>query len=314
MDNDTTEAAQTGWLARLMRAWRAALRGPDVGRVPARRFFLLGASAFALSTAAACQTNQPAPAPPPPPAAPPPPPPPVASEPPLRSPPPPPRPPPVTSDLRGPVPPAATVGALSVPQSDALPPFPWQPPRPTARLELTQFAGPQYQTLGAIADRLEAAANTAGLSDVTYFSVPNGFAMLSRPERIDGQLTPLVPRYDGGEEGMLESLFRFLSGAFSSTIDRRQIALIVTNRVIAPTSTLVDYTPAQLEAVFGRGIPELPEDVRRAARPEGCKVTAMVYHFRRGGNDRLSQSFADAPQESTIARQHLVRAGLSALI
>lgn len=301
--------AQDGF-AQLMRAWRLALQGTDTGRVPARRFFLMGASAFALSVAAACQTRRPFPAP----MAPPPAPPPMdTASPPPWSPPPPPPPPPVTSTLRGPAPPTQIVGTSVVPHSDALPPFPWQPPRPTARLELTEFAGPQYQTLGAIADRMAAAANRAGLSNVSYFSVPNGFAMLSRPERIDGQLAPLVPRYDGDDEGMLESLFRFLSGAFSSTIDRRQIALIVTDQPIAPSATLVDYTPAQLEAAFGRGVAALPEEVRRAARPARCKVTAMVYHFKRSSHDRLSQSFAAAREESEVAQRHLVGAGLRAL-
>lgn len=193
-----------------------------------------------------------------------------------------------------------------------LPAFPWQPPRPTARLELTVFNGPQYATLGTIADGLAGAARQAGLTDVTYFSVPEGFAILLRPERIDASLAPLVPRHDSGESGALEGLFSFLSGVFSSTIDRRQFAFIVTSRTVEPNADLVDYTPSQLEAAFGRGAEELPVFVRQMSRPAGCKVTAMVYHFRRQRDDRLNQSFASAPQEP-VAREHLVRAGLGSL-
>jgi hypothetical protein len=190
----------------------------------------------------------------------------------------------------------------------ALPPFPWQPPRPSARIELTLFDGPQYTTLGRIADGLADAARVAGLANVTYFSVPEGFAILLRPERIDAELNPLVPRHDSDEAGPLEGLFSFLSGFFASTIDRRQFAFIVTNRTIEANANLVAYTPSQLVAAFGRGAERLPDPVRLRPRPAGCKVTAMVYYFRSElPDDRLNQKFG------SVAKTHLARAGFASL-
>lgn len=196
---------------------------------------------------------------------------------------------------------------------DELAAFPWQPPRPTARLELTAFNGSQYTSLGAIADGLAGAAERAGLRDVTYFSVPGGFAILLRPERIDATLAPLVPRHDSDEAGPIEGLFSFLSGVFASTIDRRQFAFIVTNQAIEANADLVFYTPDQLAAAFGRGAKALPASMRLRPRPAGCKVTAMVYHFTKQRDDRLNQSFASVTQAPVIAREHLARAGLAGL-
>jgi hypothetical protein len=278
------------WLDHIREHLRAASRALAARADTSRRSFLIGASVSALAFAAGCASSGRAKPSAPvhesigPDAG-------VAPE----------------KRLRGP----GANGAQT--SQDVLPAFPWQPPRPSARLELTAFNGQQYTTLGRIADGLASAAKTAGLTDVTYFSVPGGFAILLRPERIDATLAPLVPRYDSEEGNALEGLFSFLSGVFASTIDRRQFAFIVTNRTIEANADLVDYTPSQLEKAFGRGAKALPASVRLTARPAGCKVTAMVYHFRRQRDDRLNQSFASASKEPVIAREHLTRAGLAGL-
>ncbi len=283
------------WLDHIRERLRAASRALVPRADTARRSFLISASVSALAFAAGCQSSvravESAPFPEP-----------IVPE-------------PTWPDagvtppqrLRGP----GANGAQT--SQDVLPAFPWQPPRPSARLELTVFNGPQYTTLGRIADGLAGAAEKAGLTDVTYFSVPGGFAILLRPERIDATLAPLVPRHDSDEAGPLEGLFSFLSGVFASTIDRRQFAFIVTNRTIEANADLVDYTPDQLGAAFGRGAKALPASVRLKLRPAGCKVTAMVYHFRRQRDDRLNQSFASITQAPVIAREHLARAGLAGL-
>lgn len=266
------------WLDDIRERLRAASRALVPRADTARRSFLISASVSALAFAAGCASS-------------------VRDESAF------PEPRPIRS------PPEAVLNSVS---GDGA--FPWQPPRPSARLELTVFNGPQYTTLGRIADGLAGAAEKAGLTDVTYFSVPGGFAILLRPERIDATLAPLVPRHDSDEAGPLEGLFSFLSGVFASTIDRRQFAFIVTNRTIEANADLVDYTPDQLEQAFDGGAKALPASVRLRSRPAGCKVTAMVYHFRRQRDDRLNQSFASAPQdEPGIAREHLTRAGLAGL-
>jgi hypothetical protein len=278
------------WLDDIRERLRAASRALVPRADTARRSFLISASVSALAFAAGCassgRANPPAP----------------------------------VREAIGPDATVATSQRLRGPgangaqtSQDVLPAFPWQPPRPSARLELTVFNGQQYTTLGRIADGLAGAAEKAGLTDVTYFSVPGGFAILLRPERIDATLAPLVPRHDSDEAGPLEGLFSFLSGVFASTIDRRQFAFIVTNRTIEANADLVDYTPDQLEAAFGRGAKALPASVRLRSRPAGCKVTAMVYHFRRQRDDRLNQSFASVAKEPVIAREHLARAGLAGL-
>jgi hypothetical protein len=283
------------WLDHIRERLRAASRALVPRADTARRSFLIGASVSALTFAAGCATS-------------------VRARAPVQM------PEPVMPEPIWPAAPVAPPQPLRGPASsgeetfqDVLPAFPWQPPRPSARLELTVFNGPEYTTLGRIADGLAGAAKTAGLTDVTYFSVPGGFAILLRPERIDATLAPLVPRYDNEEGNALEGLFSFLSGVFASTIDRRQFAFIVTNRTIEANADLVDYTPSQLEKAFGRGAKALPASVRLTARPAGCKVTAMVYHFRRQRDDRLNQSFASASKEPVIAREHLTRAGLAGL-
>jgi len=287
------------WLDLIRERLRAASRALAARADTSRRSFLIGASVSALAFAAGCASTLRAPSPVSD----------IAFPEPLLEPGPVSAPEAAAKSMRGPV--ASGAGS----SGDGLPAFPWQPPRPSARLELAVFGGAQYATLGRIADGLAGAAKKAGLTDISYFSVPGGFAILLRPERIDANLAPLVPRHERGEGNALEGLFSFLSGVFASTIDRRQFAFIVTNRAIEANAELVDYTPSQLEKAFGRGAQALPASVRRTARPAGCKVTAMVYHFRRQRDDRLDQSFASAPQdEPVIARTHLARAGLAGVL
>ncbi len=198
-----------------------------------------------------------------------------------------------------------------------LPAFPWQPPRPTARLELQEFTKPQYQTFGTIADTIAGAARMAGFGDAMYYSVPGGFAILVRPEAIDANLRPLTPRFlDSNNPEVTPWLVRMIqlvNEAYNGPGNSRQIAVIVTNRSIDESEELSEISAGELERLLAGGANALPEAVRNAPRPAGCKATAMVYHFQRTQNGRLDQRFVRAADERRIARRHLDRARLTAL-
>jgi hypothetical protein len=272
---------ELGWLRRLTDVWRFAIRSAAPPQIPARRLFLFGASATALILATGCMS---APRPPPPPG---------------------------PSGTRGP----GTSGAAG---DDPLPNFPWQPPRPTARLELKVLNKPEYKTFGDIADAIESAANKAGFGDAVFYSVPGGFAVLVQPEVIGSNLSPLSPRFltdtYANEKPWLVKMVEYISEAYNGPKNSRQIAILVTDRTIQPTEKLTETSSEQLQRVFDGGARDLPASVRDTPRPSGCKATAMVYHFQIKSNGKVHQRFVASSKEPQLARTHLERAQLTALV
>jgi hypothetical protein len=197
----------------------------------------------------------------------------------------------------------------------SLPAFDWPPPRPTARRTLARqlVATSDTPTLGGVADRLQAALESAGYVEYGYYRLaPGGFALATRLERIHSDGRPLaepkrwelarkpLERFDLNE--YLRALFDAAPGRF------RIIVFAVT---AAPLAAGAD--PPSAAAAVGwpkQGGAVLPPALRGQAYADGFQTHALIYEFEARGDAKdavfLSQSAITG--EAHLRQAKLLRA------
>jgi hypothetical protein len=82
--------------------------------------------------------------------------------------------------------------------SSDLPAFPWPPPQPTSFTEIKRdllLTDGATTTWGDVAGKLRVAADRAGYQGYTWFSVPNGFALVLHVEQFDSLGHAKDPRW-----------------------------------------------------------------------------------------------------------------------
>jgi len=166
-----------------------------------------------------------------------------------------------------------------------LPEFPFPPPDPSARLRIPY--GPltgnaASPTFGSVAARMENALATNGYTEVSYFAVPGGFALVTQLERINPDATPAaeqrwniavapVSLKSFSLEAYVQALLQKDAGYF------RVITFVFSSEPFTASGKKVPVD----EAVkwIDKGANTLPRDV--AARPYGDDMvcTALVYEF-----------------------------------
>jgi hypothetical protein len=201
-----------------------------------------------------------------------------------------------------PSPPAANGGAP--------PAFAWPPPRPSTRRTLARHlltGSATVPTLEYVAGRLQAALEANGYVEYSYYSVPGGFALATRLERIypDGRsmaepkrwevaLGPLT-RFDLAE--YLRALFDAERGHF------RIIVFIVTP---APLVTGAEPPSAAAALAWPReGVPVLPDAMRRLSYDDSFQTHALIYEFETRGVGQPAEFKASS---SITGDAHLRRA------
>ena len=231
-------------------------------------------------------------------------------------PPPPPPPHPVTAPMPSAKPSPAPRPAPQ--KEEELPQFPWPPPRSTARaaiprgLVTRRSASPGAETvdtLGEVADQIEAALDHAGIERSVYAIGDSGFVYVTRTEMIDKNGLPVPPpnRFPADVQaansghGFLDfiiSRFRARPGYF------RIIAIVVTSRPI--TADTAGLTVEQATHMVEGGMMTLPESLRRRA-VTGLDAAALIYEYERR-SEADSVRLRAAPLVSVD--QHLAAAGL----
>ncbi len=166
-----------------------------------------------------------------------------------------------------------------------LPEFPWPPPPYSTRLRLDRallVAAQPTPSNGSVAARMERALAANGYNEVSYYAVPDGFAMVTQIERIDPNAAPAAEQRWSTQIDPV-SLIPF-------SIDAYLRALLGKNgdtfRVIVFTFTPTPFTtsgtpvrPGEAMTWVEKGATALPAEL--AARPYGGDTvcTALVYEF-----------------------------------
>jgi hypothetical protein len=210
--------------------------------------------------------------------------------------------------------PAAAAAAPEA-AAEALPALlPWPPPEPSARMLLPTASLADPASLGEADDRLRAALRLAGYDDLGYFAVPDGYAAVTRLERIEETGEPVtdasrwqmtVPASDPSFSlfGYLKALLTAQTGHF------RVIAFVVTPAPFTAVPADVDAANARRWAQTGHNA--LPAALRSQRFTDGHSVTALVYEFSKVRGER-SVRF-DLPGDLS-ATTHLKASGILAAL
>jgi hypothetical protein len=205
------------------------------------------------------------------------------------------------------------VPAAAPPPQIALPNFPWPPPAPSEKMILPHdrmVAGLGAQpSLAAIGERLTGALQKAGYAEYSLFAVPGGFALVARLEQFapDGSPEPQGLRFLDPHAQAPFSLGAYVEHLFFAPEGYyRLIVFVVTDRPVVANapSPSADTASGWLES----GADRLPPAFRNLPFTAGHQVGALIYEFRKHGQDRI----ATLEPGQLDARTHLLKSGLYA--
>jgi hypothetical protein len=191
------------------------------------------------------------------------------------------------------------------------PSFPWPPPPASASINISQRVIPQTAGGGArmrdVDRRLRAALDRCGYVEKKYFTVPEGFAVVTRLERISADGTPLSPGRWSLETGPMHSfdLGEYLRRLFTANPGHfRIIVFITTSKPFTESGAPIDAATAQ--RWFHEGLNRLPAELGARLVSEQDETTALIYEF-----ERLEGKDPAFVSQSVIgAVAHLQRSGL----
>ena len=178
------------------------------------------------------------------------------------------------------------------------------PPRPSAPLPYVISQSLFYRpgaTLGDVRGKLDEALTGAGYDERGFYCVPNGFALVTRLERINpATKAPRPPqrRWNTGASGLassfsLNAIIEALTRADPGTY--RVLIFYVTDRPVTPTAAAPTATFGQ--ELIERAGEELPPELESAPYTTRHRVKALVYEFQRrsaGAEPALSRQTAPA--------------------
>jgi hypothetical protein len=219
-------------------------------------------------------------------------------------------PPPLPPARSMPPPPTPAQTPTNPSPTAGVPAFPWPPPRYSAYSAIARewVAANAGATLASAAQRLEAAFDTAGYGERTYYWIPGGFALVSRIEQIQSDAAPAgssarwavnTPTMKAGFIDYVRALFNAPPGFY------RVIVFTVTDQDFAAGTRAP--TSNEARSWISAGSLRLPPTIGSLTYSTRHYTTALIYEFeRRGGqSDARVRTPSDSP-----GRVHLEKAGL----
>jgi hypothetical protein len=195
----------------------------------------------------------------------------------------------------------------AAPLAPPMPEFHWPPPKASAwdliPNELVTGGAPS-PTFAAVEQRLGRALDAAGYHQRSFFTVPNGFALVTQLERIEPNGSPSGARRwmmaEASADFSLESYFKRL--LYADPGRYRLVVLIVSD---VPFSATGGYlTMSEASDLAGRGVNTLPENVAEDRYSPRHRCTALIYEFR-----KTSTPNAELVVPSPLpGRDHLIKA------
>lgn len=193
-----------------------------------------------------------------------------------------------------------------------LPGFPWPPPSCNARFEIPESAFAGFKTLGDVERKLRLALDAKGYAQRSYFSVPNGFALVTQLEQYndaDGSVRNDRTRwldYPAKDNfgGLMEYLKSFVmpqKGYF------RLFVFVATNKPFGGSAQRVSKD--QATAWLSQGFNKLPYPLAAAPFAEDFTVTTLVYEFEVPESNRKPVQKCPSPHFDALT--HLRKSGIA---
>jgi hypothetical protein len=192
--------------------------------------------------------------------------------------------------------------------------FPVPAPKPSAKEVIPDSYllahSPNATTLGFVADRLANAIGKAGYTERVFMAASDGFALITRIERIAPDGSPRPNRFDVPVDLSRTGVFSFedyLRALLTSNPGYfRVVVFLVTSTEVTQTDKSI--TASEALKWFGSGMDILPAEIRKIPYDiaQGFHCTALIYEFEREGNKPAR--FVDP--SAGLGRQHLAKAGI----
>lgn len=194
---------------------------------------------------------------------------------------------------------------------DNMPWFPWPPPKASAFQRISNSLLVRQDTIstfGDIATRIETALAGAGYTQISYYRVPGGFAMVTQLEQIDEDGTPKEPgrwsvKYQPTSKFSLSHIIKSLLTARKGLW--RVIVFVVTSHGF--TQKDVGISKDEAEEWLGRGMIWLPPNIEIITYSDFHYCTALIYEFEQ------TKPNQEAERKSTseiTGKLHLERGGI----
>ena len=194
----------------------------------------------------------------------------------------------------------------------SMPKLDWPPPQASARLLLDRKdldPNRELATLGDVADRLRKALRTAGYEDIGFYSVPEGFALVTRVEQMskDGSPLPGSERFNPHIEPKWDSLWSYVRAVLFATRGYfRMYMILVTSAPIYSDDERLPFD-ASLHLASGGAI-DLPDDMRAKPYTTGHRCAVLIYEFHQPTEDHEPNVNVPSTLSAWI---HLERSGIT---
>lgn len=194
-------------------------------------------------------------------------------------------------------------------QDVLLPTFTFRPCYTTCDLPRTKFAG--VKTLGKVDEKIRLMLDQQGYSNRSYFSVKNGFAVVTQMEQYNSKDATIrndrtrwleYPARDNFN-GIMDYL---VSIAVPNKGHFRVFVFVVQNEVFRASGDKVGKSEAA--AWLGQGANRLPPAIANLAFTNDYVVSALVYEFEVPQSNWKAKQVCPTP--TFDARTHLVKAGM----
>lgn len=194
-------------------------------------------------------------------------------------------------------------------QTSVLPAFPWPPHKPSVQIRLPREAFAGAETLSAVASQIIAPLRAAGYWEHSFYQVPNGFALVTRLERIneDGSRPSETIRYNVEEDARVFSLAGYIKRLFFASPGYfRLIVFVVAGEPFTASGKTLEQALA-LDLLHS-GANALPPAYEKIKFDNGYGIDALIYEFKK---DRQGEAAAQLQPGRIGPHIHLSKAGLS---
>jgi hypothetical protein len=205
-----------------------------------------------------------------------------------------------------PIPEMAAIG------DDEIPEFPWPPPKASTSYNVpSEFFDPTGSGihLKHVAEKLEMAFEETGYVERSFYSVPDGFALVSRLEQFNEDGTPKEHENRWAAKVDRPKISDFVSYIKALLKPNkgyyRVIVFIVTSRLFTESEAETDFDTAT--GWLRSGMKVLPPEIGERIYTENHYCTALVYEFEKPTPDH--EANYNVPSRIP-GKEHLEKSGL----
>ncbi|MBA7551847.1 hypothetical protein ES705_44397 [subsurface metagenome] len=194
---------------------------------------------------------------------------------------------------------------------EQMPKFPWPPPEASAFHKIPNsllVKQDTTSTFGDIANRIETALDGAGYTQISYYAVPDGFAMVTQLEQIDEDGNPKEPgrwseKYEPISKFSLRNILKSLLTARKGLW--RVTVFVVTSHDFKQQD--VGITSDEAKKWFRAGWFRLSPSIARISYSDFHYCTALIYEFEQ---TKPNQEAECKSTSEITGKLHLERGGI----